>query len=73
MKVGLGGVAAAAGVLAVEHRLAHLDREEERQEVTDAETAAAGADGLTRVAAVAALGTDALNELEERRLRLMMG
>ena len=46
--------------------------EEERQEVTDAETAAAGADELT-CRAVAALGTDALNELEERRLRLMMG
>eukprot|EP00754_Rhynchopus_humris_P018831 Rhum_TRINITY_DN14616_c8_g1::Rhum_TRINITY_DN14616_c8_g1_i1::g.102313::m.102313 len=51
------------GRVVLEHRLRHLDRQEKRQEVTDAEAAAAGTDLLARVGRA-----HTLDELQERRL-----
>jgi hypothetical protein len=57
--------------LAVEHRLAHLDREEEREEVADAKAAAAGADRGTRLGAVGALVRASARDAHGMRGRVM--
>merc|ERR1719464_1886444 len=68
LKLGQPRVAGLQRIRACGRRLRDLDGQEEREEVPDAEAAAARLDGLWAARSVFALGADTLDEFKEARL-----